>query len=157
MIDKKLYHILISRYYDNVYNVCLSLLHDRHAAEDCTQEVFLLVFRKREKLDLSDNISSWLYRAARNTAKEYRRKHTEIPAELPGDTSSAPDAENGFSEQINEIYSILGKEDAELIIEYCETDNKEREELAARHGMSVNALYQKIIRLRKKLKEKMHN
>lgn len=157
MIDKKLYRILISKYYDSVYNVCLSLLKDCHAAEDCTQEVFLLFFRKREKLDLSDNLSSWLYGAARNLSKEYRRKHSEIPVELPDDTAAVTDVWNTFIEQINEIYSILGKEDAQLLIEYCETNSQEREKLAERYGMSVNALYQKIIRLRKKLKEKMHN
>ncbi|MBR6982752.1 MAG: sigma-70 family RNA polymerase sigma factor [Ruminococcus sp.] len=157
MIDKELCSLLIHRYYNNVFGLCMSLLNDRNAAEDCTQEVFLLFFRKREKLEMSENISKWFHSTARNVVSSYRRKNSGISAELTEEMENIPQEEDSYREQIKEIYDVLGKDDADFLIEYCEADKVKKEEIAKKNGMNMNALYQKIIRLRKKLIDKINN
>ena len=157
LIDKELCSLLIHRYYNNVFGLCMSLLNDRNAAEDCTQEVFLLFFRKREKLEMSENISKWFYSTARNVVASYRRKNSGISAELTEEMENIPQEEDSYREQIKEIYDFLGKDDEDFLIEYCEADKVKKEEIAKKNGMNMNALYQKIIRLRKKLIDKTNN
>lgn len=157
MIDKELCSLLIHRYYNNVFGLCMSLLNDRNATEDCTQEVFLLFFRKREKLEMSENISKWFYSTARNVVSSYRRKNSGISAELTEEMENMPQEEDSYREQIKEIYDVLGKDDADFLIEYCEADKVKKEEIAKKNGMNMNALYQKIIRLRKKLIGKINS
>ena len=68
------YEEITRRYYQAIYNYCQVRLKDEYAAEDCTQDVFLLLYRKMNKLKLSENIRAWLYRTADNVIKNHRRK-----------------------------------------------------------------------------------
>ena len=65
---------LIKSYYKEIFNYCYNRLGDFHAAEDCTQEVMLVLYKKVNTLDMSKDILTWLYSVADKEIKSYQRK-----------------------------------------------------------------------------------
>lgn len=156
MIDTETCGILFKNYHDLVYKFCLMNLKNTHAAEDCTQEVFLIMLKKKNKIYLSESLSSWLLKTAKIVCKKYIRKNRVILAniddyaEIISDTNAS--AEKPLS---NEIYELLDKEDADLLFEYINADRYERRKMAERMGITTNALCKRIIRIKNKLREKL--
>ena len=68
---------IVSRHQAMVYSTCLRVLGDVTAAEDAAQAVFLILHRKRKTLSSSVVLSGWLFRTARFTAMESRKKRTQ--------------------------------------------------------------------------------
>jgi RNA polymerase sigma-70 factor (ECF subfamily) len=57
-----------------VYNLALSLLHDRQEAEDVTQEVFVRVWRALPSFRGEAKLTTWLYRITVNTCLNRQRQ-----------------------------------------------------------------------------------
>lgn len=65
---------LYTQYADNVYSYVLSIVHDGHAAEDVTQQVFAKVLTKLDRYEQrSVPFAAWLFRIARNAAIDHLR------------------------------------------------------------------------------------
>ena len=52
--------------WDAVYALAWRLSHDRHLAEDLTQETFLRAAQKRESFSAGTNLRAWLMRITTN-------------------------------------------------------------------------------------------
>ena len=61
--------------YDRIYKYVFFHLHDKHAAEDLTQEVFLHFFGSRTYQDENRQLQ-YLYTIARNLCNQYFRDRT---------------------------------------------------------------------------------
>ena len=57
---------LISRHRDSILNLAFRFMGDRYEAEDAVQEVFMRVFRARNRYEPTARFSTWLYRIATN-------------------------------------------------------------------------------------------
>ncbi len=57
---------LVARHRDSILNLAFRFLGDRNEAEDAVQEVFMRVFRARNRYEPSARFSTWLYRIATN-------------------------------------------------------------------------------------------
>jgi len=57
---------LIDRHRDSVLNLAYRFIGDRVEAEDALQEVFMRVFRARDRYEPTARFSTWLYRIATN-------------------------------------------------------------------------------------------
>ena len=144
--------ILSTHYTEILLYCCVRLNGDRFAAEDCTQEVFLTLYRKQETLDFSKDIRPWLYAAADREIKAYRRKN---PESVDIETIPEPSAEPEFTQaQAESILDTLNSRERKLIENYYSLDD--RETLAKNMGISMNALYLKIKRIRQKLSKLYH-
>lgn len=150
MLDKETCEMIIDRYYADIYKFCINRLHNVHAAEECAQEVFFLLFRKKDALYFTENLRSWLYEAAVRICSKYIRKNSHIFADIDEYSEVIPDESRGkpFTE---EIYEILDKEEADLLIEYAEAEHGEREKIAKRMGITMKALYGRLDRIREKV------
>src|SRR5205085_1216604 len=63
------------------------LTHDRHAAEDLTQEAFLKAFAALDRFRAGSNFGAWLFRIAHNAfLNQCRadRRRQALPDDLPG-------------------------------------------------------------------------
>lgn len=150
MIKDEILQLIAEKYYDEIYNFCYSKLKNQHSAEDCTQEVFYTLVKKRNRLYFSFKIRSWLYKTAEKTIKNYVKNNKQsVPLDEIQDT--IPDEHNLFDSDIDKIYEYLDREEADLLIEYIECDYGKRDELAEKYGMSKSAFYSKVNRIRKKL------
>ncbi|MGB5817891.1 MAG: RNA polymerase sigma factor, partial [Saonia sp.] len=65
---------LYNTYRNNIYAYALSLLKSKVHAEEVVQEVFLAVWKKREKLDGSRSFRSFLFTMARNKSFDLLKK-----------------------------------------------------------------------------------
>jgi RNA polymerase sigma-70 factor (ECF subfamily) len=73
------------RFSDDVYGYVLSILRDRHEAEDVTQDVFTKVMTAiRNYEQRSVPFAAWITRVARNAAIDHMRRRRAIPFEEVG-------------------------------------------------------------------------
>lgn len=75
------YNTLFVRYYSSLCRYVYSILHDREDTEDIVQELFLNLWNNRKKIEITTNVSGYLYRMARNLTLNYVRdtkKHQRL-------------------------------------------------------------------------------
>jgi RNA polymerase sigma-70 factor (ECF subfamily) len=90
--DAMAYEELVRRYQNRLLSLLTHLVGHRDLAEDLTQEVFLRVYRARERYVPGAKFSTWLYTIAHNVASNQlrtlaRRREVNIAARA---TDSAP-------------------------------------------------------------------
>lgn len=139
----------VSLYYKSIYNYCLSRLEDVHSAQDCTQEVFLVLYKKKGSIE-NANIRAWLYRTADNLIKNYR-KVSARKKETPID-----EAQNiAYSDSYNEdrpFGEILNSQELKMLSEHY-IDGYDISYIAQQNGKSTAAIYKMFQRLKVKLKK----
>lgn len=64
---------LVTNYQDRLISVLYQLVHDQEAAEDLAQEVFLRIYRHRERYEPKARFVTWIFRIANNLASNARR------------------------------------------------------------------------------------
>ncbi|MDH3347886.1 MAG: RNA polymerase sigma factor [Desulfobulbaceae bacterium] len=80
--DVQAFEKLVSHHYDMVYRCGYRLCGHREDGEDVAQEVFIKVADKLHLFNNKSSFSTWLYRIAVNTARDYLRKKSRA-AEVP--------------------------------------------------------------------------
>ena len=137
---------IVRRYHNELMRFCMAQMHRGTAeAEDVVQEVFLTLYKKKN-INLDDNIRAWLYETARRKIKEYIRKNPEF--EDLTDICEQPDQIQQLTETDSPL-DVLSEEERKLLERYYMKDD--RNVIAANNNTTVNALYCKIRRIRKKL------
>jgi len=113
--DAEAVGLLVSRFQSDVYGLCVRLLHDRHEAEDVSQEVFLRIFRSLQRWDSSRPLKPWIMGIAVNRCRTWLARRTRRPelVDYLQDTVPAPESDDS-TELITEIQAAL----ADLRIEY---------------------------------------
>lgn len=71
--NNEAFETLVERYQDRLIGFFFHLVRDRTAAEDMAQEVFLRVYRARERYVATARFSTWLFRIAHNLGTNQRR------------------------------------------------------------------------------------
>jgi RNA polymerase sigma-70 factor, ECF subfamily len=66
--DAESFEALLARHRTPLINFFLRMVHDHGLAEDLAQEVFLRVYKARERWKPDAKVSTWLYRIATNLA-----------------------------------------------------------------------------------------
>ena len=64
--DKKAYEQMFKTYYQTLCNYGCSMLKDMDEAEEVVQNVFYNLWQKRESLQISSSVKSYVYRAVHN-------------------------------------------------------------------------------------------
>jgi RNA polymerase sigma-70 factor (ECF subfamily) len=94
--DDSAFDYLVQKYRRPMLNFMFRMAHNSAAAEDMAQEVFLRVYRSREKYEASAKFTTWLYRIASNLAVNHAR---DTRHERPENTVSLdePDQDTGLT------------------------------------------------------------
>jgi RNA polymerase sigma-70 factor, ECF subfamily len=80
--DTSALHFLYVRYADEVYGFANSIVHDSHAAEDITQNVFGKLMTAIQRYQQREApFAAWIRRVARNAALDHMRARRQIPVE----------------------------------------------------------------------------
>lgn len=69
---------LVDTFQVKVYNICFSLVHNIHDAEDITQEVFIEVLQHLHKFRGDSELVTWIYRIAVNRSLNFIRKNKKL-------------------------------------------------------------------------------
>jgi RNA polymerase sigma-70 factor (ECF subfamily) len=86
---------LVLRYQSRLITILDNLVHNRHKAEELAQEVFLRVFRARDRYTADAKFATWLYTIAQNVARnslrsQSRRHEVNVTVEQSGEISTKP-------------------------------------------------------------------
>ncbi|MCA9061579.1 MAG: sigma-70 family RNA polymerase sigma factor [Planctomycetaceae bacterium] len=87
---------LVLRYQDRLVGFFFHLMHDRTVAEDLAQDVFLRIYRARERYEPTARFSTWLFRIAHNLASNHKRgisRRREVSFHTPADDTLRPEEE----------------------------------------------------------------
>ncbi|MGG7059156.1 RNA polymerase sigma factor [Clostridium nigeriense] len=114
--------------YDNygylVYTYALSIVQDKHIAEDVCQEVFIKVWSNSGKYNKSFKTKAWIMTITKNTAIDYLRKNKKesITREIDIVWENSGVENLGEKLEIYEALNMLQSEEKEVIILHLLSD-----------------------------------
>src|SRR5579871_254381 len=79
--DRAAFAQLVEKYKQPVMNFIYRTLRDETEAEDLAQNVFLQVYKSRDRYERTAKFSTWLFTIARNLCLNEIRRRTRHPAE----------------------------------------------------------------------------
>lgn len=149
---------LVERHIDLVYAVCLRETGDSTLAQDVTQAVFLILFRKAPTIRRGTVLAGWLFKTARFASRnarrqEHRRKEMEqqlFEATLPGGEHF--ETWRSIEPLLHEGIASLGARDRDaILLRYFE--DKSLREVGLALGTSEAAAQMRVSRAIEKLKK----
>ena len=87
--DQSACAVLVEHYWERLYRWLYHLSHDRHGAEDLTQETFLKAFASLKSFKAGTNLQAWLFRIAHNSFLNQRRAGRKARQAFPADMAAA--------------------------------------------------------------------
>ncbi len=162
--DKQAYTLLVKRYQQKVFRLCMGFMHNPDDAADLTQEVFIKAYQKLSTYKGDSKFSTWLYRVSVNMAINSQRKQ-KIRATFNfydngnetqqiADTRYADENINELEQKqmVKKILDSLPASQRKAIVlsHYEELSNKE---LAEVMGLSVKASESLLYRARSNMQK----
>lgn len=96
---------LYQRYRAQILRFLFSLTWNQEAAEDCLQEVFLQLYRARNRYEPTGKFSTYLFQIAKNCYLSHNRKKNNRARETPLEDASKPLKELRANERMEpEVY-----------------------------------------------------
>jgi RNA polymerase sigma-70 factor (ECF subfamily) len=166
---------IVKRYYEKILKFCVYALGgNRSAAEDCTQDIFLILYENMARLRDYDKIGGWLYKTAgnisRRCAASLRKERAKFAAPSPAfeagggasplDTIAGENSVKTGEERIAEEKALaraaaeIGKRlkpKDEQLLELAFRQKRPLKEVAARLNISLSAAKSRASRLRQKV------
>lgn len=82
------FEAIVNQYEMTILKFIYSMIKDKEASEDITQEVFITVYNKLDTFDDRYKFSNWILRIAKNKCIDYVRKYRKINEENIDDIKS---------------------------------------------------------------------
>lgn len=162
--EARAFEILVYRYQDHIYSVCLSILKNKPEAQEAAQDTFIKVYKSIKSYKEDSKLSSWMYKIAYRTSLDYLRKRKktqdvdDVAFSLGSDEKNAQEdlEQNEYSSALLKLVNQLPADEAGLIRMYYleELSIKELEEIS---GLSQSNIKVKLFRARNKLKEMVYD
>lgn len=169
--DIKAFEQLYSTYYGLMCSFAFNILHNRHIAEEITDDVFYNIWKLREEIDI-DELRGYIIRSIRNRSLNELKKPTyrnKNSTDYITDKESAEFIQNVFSDTSQPLGTLLQKElEAHIqhalttlspetlrVFELSRFEHKKNKEIADELGISVNTVKYHIKTAMKKLREEL--
>ena len=81
-LDERSFELLFKSNFRDLCHLAIQYLKDSDAAKDIVQEVFVSIWKKKEEIDLSKPVRSYLVSAVRNRCLNYLRDHKKFSDSL---------------------------------------------------------------------------
>ena len=171
--DRAAFAELVEKYRQPLFNFIYRTLRDETETEDVAQNVFLQVYKSRDRYERTAKFSTWLFTIARNLCLNEIRRRTRHPADSLEETHAEYDDQPARQYEDKKIFlptdNVLHGELAQKIeaalaelpenqrtaILLCRQDELSYEEIAAVLGCTLSATKSLIHRGRETLKEKL--
>ncbi len=108
---------LVREHQAMVFSIAYHYLHDRTAAEDVAQEVFLQLHRNLRKLQSSEHVEFWLRKVTAHRAIDYARRHRQEFSleDTPELAADPPAADPLLARRLRQLVAAL-PEKARLVV-----------------------------------------
>lgn len=98
--DTSAFAVLVERHKNNVFNICIKVLHNREDSEEVAQDTFLKVFEKLKTFRKEAKFSTWIFRIAYNMSISRQRKNKTKQLDIK-DYMSETSSEEEMIERLN--------------------------------------------------------
>ncbi len=164
--DKRSFTSLIEKYQHDVYNFCYRFLGDAEDASDCSQEIFIRIYKHLPKFGFRSKFSTWLYRIMVNacndmaSSKKYRRSQVSLEREsvdgehipVPIENSSSPNPEQtAIRKEMQEVFQAALSEINQrfrAVIILRDIEGRSYEEISKLMGMKLGTVRSTLSRAR---------
>ncbi len=159
--DSNVFAVLVDRYKDLVFTLCLRMLKNREEAEEVAQDTFVKVYRSLDKFKGDSKFSTWIYKVAyhscldrlKRNKKEYLNvaidEFTEHQVKTI-DNALESLIEEERKQAIQDCLQLLPAEDGFLLTLYY-FEEQSLEEISKIVNLTPNNVKVKLFRSRKKL------
>lgn len=149
---------LVERHFGAAYASAYAVLGNSSDAEELAQETFVQAFQKLDRLREPGAFVGWIWRISRDLALKHIRKHgrmkvvEEVPETGSNDSPLAPLVAGEEQQVLRGALAKLPDEQREaLLMKYWQ--DLDYGEMSRRCGVSEEALYQRVCRGLKRLRE----
>ena len=94
------------QYAEQLYLYAIGFIGDREEARDIVQDIFIYVWENRNKLTLSEQFSSYLFRAVKHACIDYKL-HKKVEERYQNETIIANEYTNSHEDNLDEQYLRL--------------------------------------------------
>ncbi|MCH9681926.1 MAG: sigma-70 family RNA polymerase sigma factor [Deltaproteobacteria bacterium] len=143
-------HLGLEKIYREHYTFVWRILRRMGAfdVDDAVQEVFVVMHRRGDELDVSDSVRPLLYGIARKVAAQQRRKANREPPPLALVAKAAPDPEQSVAqaEAAQVVRDALDAmdDDKRMIFLLADVEGMSIPEVARCHGVNLNTAYARL-------------
>ena len=161
--DQKAFAQLYQLFSEKVYNTALSYTQNKTDAEEITQEVFILIFRKANQFKGDSTISTWIYRITVNVSLNYlkaQKRRSISPWKKERDDASDfnhPGVLLENKENASELFRIIKQlpENQKTAIILSFIEDLPRQEVADVMELSLKAVESLLQRAKKNLRKQL--
>lgn len=139
---------IYEKYREDLFTMAVSLLGDKHLAEDCLQDVFVRLAEAAGRIQVRSNLKAYLVTSIVNRARDrFRRKSRQI--NCPVEDLHLPDSAPGPGEQLIEgeqastVLRAIGQlpvEQSEVFVQHAQAQMSFRQ-IAKHQGISVRTAH----------------
>jgi RNA polymerase sigma-70 factor (ECF subfamily) len=161
-MTRNAFNDIIHNYYRRLYIIAFRILRNQQEAEDVVQEVFIKMWKMKDKLDQYDDAGALAITITRNNCIDQLRKWKHIDSEK--DAASIVNLEpspSPYEQMVNaETSSVLNKIIEDLpanfrnIVRLREIDGFSYEEIALKTKTNINSLRVTVSRARSMIRDK---
>ena len=153
-MTQKTFEKTILRLKEQLYRFAFSILKDQEEAQDAVQEVVLRLWKKKDELDETRNLTSFCMSMIHNYCLDIIRKQKQLKNYTQ--SNSASEMENPNHEQADLIAKIKSELknlplQQRIVIELKDFQGYDYEEIIEMLDLSVNAIRVNVSRGRKRL------
>lgn len=161
--DKQAFNNILDRYEKPVINFAYGFLHDRQAAEDVAQDVFLEIYRRAPHYKPTGKLSTWIFTIAAHRCLNIRRRKKFFflsepePAEVPEAREPAPHErlEKIELQETIRLALLSLPENQRMAVLLAKFEEMPLDEVARVLNISVGAVKQLLFRAKRALKERL--
>ena len=170
---RRSFDTLVVKYQDRVFNICYRMLGDYDEADDCSQDIFVRVYRSLAKFRFESKFSTWLYRITVNSCKNrlasasrrYHRSLVHLNGDPDGETSGIDVRDNKTSpsnvfeknEKNRLIQSAIQSlpEAQRMVVVLRDIEGLPYDEISKLCGLNTGTVKSKLARARRRLRERL--
>jgi RNA polymerase sigma-70 factor (family 1) len=150
--DEKAFEQTFRTYYQRLCNYACSLLKDEDESEEVVQTVFLTIWEKREDLEITLSLKSYLYRAVHNhclnrfkhaSVREVHREHTLFFSEQTYESVTETIHATELEERIEKAVQTL-PEQCQKAFRLSRFEELKYQEIADQLGISIKTVENQI-------------
>ncbi len=160
--DQRGMEILFGEYFEMLCFRSIRIVKYREIAEDLVQDLFLEIWNKRETLNITSNIKSYLFRSIVNRSLNWIRSNKQILEEVDESVTQRSDNYNASHDlQKNELEDYITKcidelpEKCRLTFILSRFEELSYKEIAEKLDVSIKTVENQICKALKLLRSKM--